>query len=457
MNLKKSYDAIVVGTGASGGWAAKELAERGMEILVLEAGPELDMAKDLSSHVWPYETKYRGFDRPGERARTYPNQWTTGEYSKIFYVKDAEHPYTTPSEKPFVWVRKRVVGGKILHWGRNARRLSDLDFRAADHDGYGENWPIRYADLAPYYDRVESFVGVASSIENIPHVPDGKYLPPMPLNCGEKIIQKIAPKVGMRVITKRAAMRTRSIHGLGRCHYCGGCGRGCAVGGHWNSISDTLPAAMKTGRVALRPNSVVLKVLVDENGKARGVAFVDRLTKKDYEVRSRVVVLGASALESTRIMLNSVSRIWPNGIANSGGVLGHYLMDNFGGPRVSAFLPELVGSEVTNDDGKNSGVDIVPYRNITSRHPKFIRSYTHEFPSALIVLHHQPPLVGLGPAVWTGFLKYGEADSISTSRGVKLVCAFHFSVRWPRSRSPQGTLPATILQSGISFLALRHS
>ena len=248
------------------------------------------------------------------------------------------------------------MGGKILHWGREVRRLSDLDFRAADHDGYGENWPIRYADLAPYYDRVESFIGVSGSIENIPHVPDGKYLPPMALNCGEKIIQKVASKVGMRLITSRQAMRTKSVNGLGRCHYCGGCGRGCAVGGFWNSISDTLPAAMKTGRMTLRPNSVVREVLVDENGKARGVAIVDRLTKKDFEVRSRVVVLAASALESTRIMLNSVSRFWPNCIANSSGVLGHYLMENFGYERpITAFLPVLKGSKVTNEDGKVIG------------------------------------------------------------------------------------------------------
>ena len=379
MDPKKIYDAIVIGTGAAGGMAAKELAERGMEILVLEAGPKLDMAKDLFTHVWPYETKYRGFDRPGERERTYPTQWTASEYSKIFYIKDAEHPYTTAKGKPFRWVRKRAVGGKILHWGREVRRLSDLDFRAADHDGYGENWPIRYADLAPYYARVESFIGVSGSIENIPHVPDGKYLPPMALNCGEKIIQKVASKVGMRLITSRQAMRTKSVNGLGRCHYCGGCGRGCAVGGFWNSISDTLPAAMKTGRMTLRPNSVVREVLVDENGKARGVSIVDRLTKKDFEVRSRVVVLAASALESTRIMLNSVSRFWPNGIANSSGVLGHYLMDNFGYERpITAFLPVLKGSKVTNEDGKSSGSFIVQYRNITDRHPKFIRSYIHE-------------------------------------------------------------------------------
>jgi choline dehydrogenase-like flavoprotein len=291
-----------------------------------------------------------------------------------------------------------ICVGKLLHWGREVRRLSDLDFRAADRDGYGENWPIRYADLEPYYDKVENFVGVSGSIENIPHVPDGKFLPPMPLNCGEKIIQRAAPKLQMRVIPQRTAMRTRSVNNLVRCHYCGGCERGCHVGAFWNSISDTLPAAMNTGRLVLRSNAVVHKVLVDENGRARGVAFVDRLTKKDFEVRARVVVLGASALESTRIMLNSVSRIWPNGIANSSGILGHYLMDNFGfGPGFIGFLPQLAGAKVTNDDGKSSGVFVVPYRNISDRHPRFIRSYIHEgWSGAQMFAHYAAHLPGFG-------------------------------------------------------------
>ncbi len=398
MDFKQTYDAIVVGTGAAGGWAAKELTERGMQVVVLEAGPQLDPSKDFRAHTWPYEMKYRGFDRPGERERVYWNQWTADEFSSHLYIKDTEHPYTTADGKPFQWVRSRCVGGKLLHWGREVRRLSDLDFRAADHDGYGDNWPIGYADLAPYYDKVESFVGVSGSVENIPHVPDGKYLPAMPLNCGERIIQKVAPKLGMRVIPQRTAMRTRSIHDLAKCHYCGGCERGCDAGAFWNSISDTLPAAMKTGNLTLRPNAVVREVLVDDNGKARGVAFVDRLTTKHFEVWGRVVVLAASALESTRIMLNSISRIWPTGIANSSGVLGHYLMDNFGfGPGILGFLPQLIGARVTNDDGKSSGVFVVPYRNINDRHPRFVRSYIHEgWSGAQIFPNYAASLQGFG-------------------------------------------------------------
>jgi choline dehydrogenase-like flavoprotein len=399
VDLKKTYDVIVVGSGAAGGVAAKELTEGGAQVLLLEAGPSLNPAKDYLTHRWPYEMPFRGFDKPGDRQKFYPKQWTADEYSRGLYIEDPKHPYTTPPGKPYTWVRSRFVGGKMLHWGRNARRLSDYDFKAADRDGYGENWPITYADLAPFYDKVENFVGVAGTIENIPHLPDGKYLPPFPLNCGERMVQKVAPALGlgMRVIPKRAAQRSVSIHGLAACHYCGHCGRGCDIGAFWNSISDTLPAAMKTGRLALQSNAVVRHVTVDVTGKPTGVLFIDRLTKKNYEAKARVIVVGASALESTRIMLNSVSRLWPNGIANSSGVLGHYLMDNFGGPGISGLLPQLRDRRPVNEDGKSSGVDIVAYRNITSRHPKFIRSYTHEGGSgARLFPGYARSLVGYG-------------------------------------------------------------
>ena len=269
VDLKKTYDAIVVGSGAAGGIAAKELTEGGLEVLLLEAGPQLDPATDFLAHKWPYELPFRGFDRPGDRERIYPNQYTSGEYTRRLYIDDREHPYTTPPGKPYRWVRSRCVGGKLLHWGRNARRPSDFDFKAAERDGYGENWPITYAELAPYYDKVESFIGVSASIENIRHYPDGKYLAPFPLNCGERIVQKVAPTLGlgMRVVPKRAAQRSRSVHGLAACHYCGHCGRGCDIGAFWNSISDTLPAAIKTGRLTLRPNSVARNIEVDDDGK----------------------------------------------------------------------------------------------------------------------------------------------------------------------------------------------
>ena len=180
VDLDKTYDAIVVGSGASGGFAAKELTEGGLEVLLLEAGPRLNRTTDFLTHKWPYEMPFRGFDKPGDRERVYPNQWTSGEYTRALYVDEREHPYTTPNGKPYRWVRSRCVGGKLLHWGRNARRLSDFDFGAADRDGYGDNWPITYAELAPFYDKVERFIGVSGSVENIPHYPDGQYFPPFP-------------------------------------------------------------------------------------------------------------------------------------------------------------------------------------------------------------------------------------------------------------------------------------
>jgi len=377
---RKIYDAIVVGSGAAGGIAAKELTEGGLTVLLLEAGPRLDPARDFFTHRWPYQMPFRGFDRPGDREKYYPNAWTADEYSRGLYIDETEHPYTTAPGKPYRWVRSRCLGGKLLHWGRNARRLSDYDFRAADRDGYGENWPITYSELAPYYDKVEGFVGVSGTIEHLFHLPDGKYLPPFPLNCGERIVQQVAPRLGlgMKVIPKRAAQRSRSIHGLAACHFCGHCGRGCDAGAFWDSISDTLPAAMRTGRLTLADNAVVREILVDGNGKPRGALFIDRLSKKSFEAKGRVIVLGASALESTRILLNSVSRFWPQGLANSSGALGHYLMDNWGGPGISGLLPQLRDRPVVNEDGKSGGVDIVPYRNIRSRHSRFIRSYIHE-------------------------------------------------------------------------------
>ncbi|HWP42553.1 MAG TPA: GMC family oxidoreductase [Blastocatellia bacterium] len=406
MARQKIYDAIIIGSGASGGMAAKELTEKGMEVLVLEAGPPVDPHRDFHSHRWTYESMYRGFGPPGWKQQEQWMQDTASEFSRHFYVKDTEHPYTTEPGKPFLWVRARIVGGKTLHWGRLSWRLSDLDFKAASHDGYGDDWPISYKDIAPYYDRAEEFIGVSGNRDGLPYLPDGKFMSPMKLTCGEQLLRKGAEKTGRLGIVSRVAMITDKpkphMRGRAKCHYCGSCGLGCDVGAMFNSVAATLPAAARTGRMTLRPNSVVRHIIIDTNtGKAKGVAFVDRVTHQEQEVFGKVIVVAASALESTRILLNSKSRQHPRGLGNSSGVLGHYLMDHWGGIGASGYFEVLAGRDPINEDGKASGLFIPRFRNLNkeTKHPRFIRGYGFECGSAT----YSFPGFAKNPAMVPGF------------------------------------------------------
>jgi choline dehydrogenase-like flavoprotein len=385
--MAKTYDAVIIGSGASGGMAAKVLTEQNMEVLVLEAGPPVDPARDFNSHQWPYEVMYRGFGPPGWRAREQWMQDTANYFSRHFYVKDTEHPYTTDPGKPFLWVRARIVGGKTLHWGRLSWRFSDLDFKAATDDGFDVDWPVSYADIAPYYDKAEDFVGVSGNRDGLEYLPDGNFLPPMNLTCGEQLLKKGSLKTGRPAIVSRVAMLTGLKPHMTKygkralCHYCGHCGDGCDVGAMFNSVVATLPVAAATGKMTLRPNSVVRHIVVDNNtGKAKGVAFVDRLTFEEQEVQAKVIVVAASTLESTRILLNSKSRQYPNGLGNSSGVLGHYLVDHFGGIGASGQFQVLASRDPVNEDGKASGLFIPRFRNINkeTKQSSFIRGYGFE-------------------------------------------------------------------------------
>lgn len=378
---RKIYDAIVVGSGATGGWAAKALTERGMTVLVLEAGRQLDPQKDFREHTFPYELKYRGLVSGARYSPRQPIQsrcYAANEYGHHLFVDDIDNPYTTPEGKPFWWIRGRHVGGRSVTWGRQSYRLSDYDFKAAERDGYGAPWPFSYKDLEPYYDQVENFVGISGSHENLPQLPDSKFLPPMAMTCGERILKKSVESKfpGRNVIIGRAAILTKSHQGRAACHYCGHCDRGCSTHSYYSSPGSTLPSAAKTGRMTLRPNAVVREIIVDTNtGKASGVRVVNQVTKQDYEEYAKVVVLCASTLESTRILLNSKSRQHPDGLGNSSGVLGRYLMDHMYSISAGGIVPALKGMEYDYSDGRANGIYVPRFRNIRDKHPNFIRGY----------------------------------------------------------------------------------
>lgn len=409
-NRNKLYDCIVVGSGAAGGWAAKELTEKGLDVLVLEAGPALDPAKDFNEHTWPYELPHHGH-LSREQLRKQPVQTlcdACDEYTGHLYVNDLENPYTTPKGKPFLWIRGRHVGGKTIMWGRQCYRLSDYDFKAASHDGYGQDWPIRLKDLSPYYEKVERHIGISGEPLNLPQLPDSSFLPPMRMTCGEQLMKKASKKLGRVLTIGRTAVLTRPHGGRAPCHYCGYCGRGCHSGSYFSSPSSTLPEAAKTGRMTLQTNAVVRHLVVDESRmKVKGVRYIDRITKKSQEVYGKVIVLGASTLESTRILLNTVSPRFPDGLGNSSGALGHYLMDHIYGVGVSGYFPQLRSVPVTPDDGRPNGIYIPRAQNLTQKHPKFIRGYGFQggsgrgrFP------HHAMILPGFG----AGFKKSVRED-----------------------------------------------
>ena len=378
MAKQQIYDAIVVGSGATGGWAAKELTEKGMRVIVLEAGRNLDPEKDFTEHLWPYEARDRYTAADRARQKVQSKCYACNSYGRQFFVDDVDNPYTTADRKPFDWIRGRQVGGRTITWGRQSYRLSDYEFKAASRDGYGDDWPISYAELAPYYDKVEEFIGVSGAYENVPNLPDGKFLPAMKMTCGEQLLKRAVERrwKDRRVTIGRAAILTQKHNGRAACHYCGHCDRGCSTYSYFSSPGSTLPAAARTGRLTLRTNAVASHVIVDvKTGKPKGVACIDQVTRKAFEVFGKVVVLCASTIESTRLLLNSATRQHPAGLGNSSGALGSYLMDHIFQIGVSGLVPAVSKYPYNYDDGRANGIYIPKFRNVNERHPKFIRGY----------------------------------------------------------------------------------
>ena len=334
-NIESNYDAIVIGTGVSGGWAAKELTEKGLKTLVLERGRMVKHIEDyttMNMDEWDFPA---GDVKTAEIRRRQPVQTRTGqvkEHSKHFFVDDLDHPYN--EIKPFNWLRGYHVGGRSLTWGRQVYRLSDIDFEANAKEGIAVDWPIRYKDIAPWYDYVEEYIGISGEKLGLPQLPDGKFLKPMEMHCVEKDLKKsLHDNYDDRTLTigRVAHITEGTKKGLGRvsCQYRNRCRRGCPYGSYFSSNSSTLPAAEQTGNLTLRPNSIAYEIIYDENQKkATGVKVIDTETKKTYEYKSKVVFLCASAVASASILLQSKSNRFPDGMGNDSGELGHNLMDH---------------------------------------------------------------------------------------------------------------------------------
>jgi choline dehydrogenase-like flavoprotein len=367
------FDAIVVGSGMTGGWAAKELTELGLRTLVLEAGRPISPEQDYVEHKPRWEMPFRGLgDRraTAERQAIQSKSVSFDELSHVFWTDDVKNPYSTPADRPFYWFRARQVGGKSIIWGRAVYRWSDLDFEANLHDGIAVDWPIRYADIAPWYDHVERFIGVSGQKEGLAHLPDGEFLPPMALNCAEQHVrQRMQERFGReRLLTiGRVANLTVDHNGRAACHYCGPCQRGCITRSYFSSINVTLPAAHATGRLTLRPFSIVRSLIYDRRtNRVTGVRIIDAQTRAEREYTARVVFLCASALESARILLNS-------GVANSSGQVGRNIMDHIKWGGASG---EFDGWTDRREIGERpNGIYVPRFRNVTSRHPDFIRGY----------------------------------------------------------------------------------
>lgn len=380
MNLKNHtnniYDAIVVGSGISGGWAAMELCKRGLKTLLLERGRNIEHIKDYpNANLAPWEFKY-GLNNSREDIANDPIQCQVyNPATKDFFIRDKDHPYI--QETAFNWFRGYQVGGRSLTWGRQCYRWSDLDFDANRKDGIGVDWPIRYKDIKPWYDYVESFIGVSGKRENLSQLPDGNFLPPMELNCIEKhLADSLKKNEEKRILTiARVANLTRGWNGRSPCMNRNLCERGCPYGGYFSSNSSTIPAAISTGNLLLRPYSVVKEVLYDDSTqKASGVIVIDAITKEQFEFKAKIIFLNASTINTAAILLNSKSSRFPDGLGNDSGQLGHNLMDHHSSAGAYGIYR---GYDDTYYKGRRPCGFLIPrYRNLDNKSDaNFLRGY----------------------------------------------------------------------------------
>ncbi len=344
------YDVVIIGSGAGGGTMVQVLTKLGINVALLEAGPMLNPARDFKEHMWPYQVPHRG---AGENGSFYLGEspYSFGYFAASFGGWDLEgEPYTVAPGSQFRWFRSRILGGRTNHYGRFSFRFADYDFKSYSRDGLGTDWPITYDEIAPYYDKAESFIGVTGTKEGLRSAPDGIFQPPPPPRVHEVLVQRACKKLNIPCIPNRMAVITTPLNGRPPCHYCGECGRGCVTASNYSSSQVQILPAMKTGRVKVISNAMARELITDATGKVSAVSYVDKTTRTENQIRCRAVVVAGGACETARLLLNSKSSRHPDGIANSSGVVGKYLTDTVGFA-MNASIPALLNLPRHDSDG----------------------------------------------------------------------------------------------------------
>lgn len=404
LEQSKTYDVCIVGSGAGGGMAAKVLADAGADVVLLEAGPMWDAAEDAPMFQWNYQSPRRG---AGTTEQAF------GEFlASIGSWQIPGEPYTTTEGTEWDWFRSRMLGGRTNHWGRISLRFGPDDFKGRSRDGYGEDWPISYEDLAPYYDKVDRLIGVFGSKENFYNSPDGIFLPPPEPRCYELMLKEGADRLGIPMIPSRLSILTEPLNGRPACHYCSQCSRGCSTYSNFMSGPVLIDPALQTENLELRTGAMVREVTTDAEGRATGVSYIDKEARREQKVRARIVVLAASACESARLLLNSKSPQHPNGLGNGSDVVGRYLMDSTG-TDVAGLFPQMMDQPAHNCDGVGGMHSYVPWWDY-DRHAElgFPRGYHFEIWGG-----RSMPGYGFGGGIQTynGLYPYDEAGTPSST------------------------------------------